>query len=177
VSEEARDKAGDPALRERLVDFLDSQNAHAGFDRVVAGLPAPLRNRRPQGSGHSCWDLLEHLRLAQKDILEFSRDPDWVSPAWPEGYWPGADGTEASESPIDDATWDRSVATFRSDLEEMKAMVLDTARDLYAPFPWGDGQTLLRQALLVIDHNAYHLGQMVDVRRLLGAWPPTAKGG
>ncbi len=170
-----RDAAeADRALRERLVDFLDSQHAHAGFDRTLAALPAELRNRRPDGVEHSCWDLLEHLRIAQKDILEFSRDPGWTSPAWPDGYWPPAAGADRE---IDDAAWQRSVDGFRADLAEMAALLRDPENDLYAPFPWGDGQTLLRQALLIVDHNAYHLGQIVGVRRQLGSWPPAAKGG
>jgi len=164
----------DRALRERLVDFLDGQHAHVGFDRTVAGLPAALRNRRAPAMEHTCWDLLEHLRLAQKDILEFSRDPDWVSPDFPGGYWPPA---EDAGRTIDDTEWQRSLDGFRADLAEMQALVRDPRNDLDAPFPWGDGQTLLRQALLVIDHNAYHLGQVVDVRRVLGAWPAAAKGG
>ena len=140
----------------------------------MAALPAALRNRRPEGAEHSCWDLLEHLRLAQQDILEFSRDPDWVSPDWPDGYWPPAGDADRA---IDDEEWQRSVEGFRRGLAEMEALVRDPERNLFAPFPWGDGQTLLRQALLVVDHNAYHLGQIVDVRRALGAWPPPAKGG
>src|SRR4029079_18998670 len=109
--------------------------------------------------------LLEHLRLAQWDILEFSRDPKHVSPKWPEGYWP------ASPEPPDAGAWEHSVATSRRDLQAMKELVADPRSDLHAPFAHGEGQTMLREALLVADHNAYHLGQMVLVRRLLGCWP------
>jgi len=156
------------ALRERLVDFLDGEHAHVGFERVVAAIgaaPADIRGQRPAGFPHSPWEILEHLRIAQKDILEFSRDPDWVSPKWPEGYWPG----EAVPAP---GAWETSVGAFRGDLDAIKELVRDPERDLFEPFPWGDGQTLLREAMLVADHNAYHVGQLVDTARLLGAWPP-----
>jgi len=159
------------ALRERLVDFLDGEHAHVGFERVIAAIeagPAELRGRRPAGFSHSPWELLEHLRIAQKDILEFSRDPDWVSPAWPEGYWPG----EAAPAP---GAWEASVEAFCNDLEAMKELVCDPERDLFEAFPWGDGQTLLREAMLLADHNAYHVGQLVDAARLLGAWPPRSE--
>jgi DinB family protein len=113
---------------------------------------------------HTPWRLVEHLRIAQRDILEFTRNPRHVSPPWPEGYWPVGD------APPDDAAWNRSVAGFRADLQAMQDLVADPATDLFAPLPHGEGQTVLREALLVADHNAYHLGQMVVVRRLLGAW-------
>jgi hypothetical protein len=114
---------------------------------------------------HSPWEILEHLRIAQEDILEFGRSPDWVSPEWPAGYWP------PSPEPPGEPAWERSLRAFRDDLATMKELVSAPDGDLYEPFPWGDGQTLLRQALLVADHNAYHLGEMVAVRRALGAWP------
>ena len=154
----------DDALREHLLYLLRGGGAHLDFEAAVAGLPAALRGARPAGVPHSPWRLLEHLRLAQWDILEFSRDPDHVSPPWPEGYWPDS-------APPDDRAWDASLAAFRADLEAMKALVADPESDLHTPFPHGNGQTLLREALLVTDHNAYHLGQLVLVRRLLGAWP------
>jgi hypothetical protein len=154
----------DRSLRDHLLYLLGGGGAHADFEATVAGLPAELRGRKPPGAPHSPWQLLEHLRLAQWDILEFSRDAGHVSPPWPEGYWP------ASEAPPDDGAWDESVAAFRADLEALKALVADPASDLHARLPHGDGQTLLREALLVADHNAYHLGQLVLVRRLLGAW-------
>ena len=159
----------DASLREHLVDLLRGKNAHLDFDRTVRDLPAADRGRRPEGLPHSPWELLEHLRIAQEDILAFSRDPDHASPDWPAGYWPDI------PAPPDASAWDRSVAAFRADLAGLEQLVLDPSRDLHAPFPWGDGQTLLREALLVADHNAYHLGQMVDVRRLLGCWPPAGE--
>ena len=158
----------DASLRRHLVDLLDSGDAHAGFDAAIRNLPANLRGVRPEGQPHTPWRLLEHLRIAQWDILEFSRGADHVSPAWPDGYWP------ATDAPPAESVWDRSVEAFRADLAAMCALVSDPANDLGAEFPWGDGQTLLREALLVADHNAYHIGQLVTLRQLLGAWPPDA---
>jgi hypothetical protein len=155
----------DRRLRDHLLNLLAGKGAHVDFEKTVAGLPPDLRGAKASGLPHTPWQLLEHLRIAQWDILEFSRDPEHVSPEWPEGYWP------ATEAPPDDAAWDASLAAFRSDLEAMKTLVADPAADLYTPFPHGDGQTLLREALLVADHNSYHLGQLVLVRRALGAWP------
>jgi hypothetical protein len=151
------------ALRDHLVKLLEGGHAHATFDAAIKGLPASLRARAPTGLPYSPWQLLEHLRIAQWDILEFSRDRGHQSPAWPEGYWP-------RETKPSEAAWRKSVAEFRRDLKAMQALVADPATDLFAPIPWGDGQTVLREALLAADHNAYHLGELVVVRRLLGAW-------
>jgi hypothetical protein len=155
----------DKALREHVLYLLDGGGAHAKFDEVVADIPPKLLGQKPAGLPHSLWRLLEHLRIAQWDILEFSRNPKHASPKWPEGYWPAA---EASPSP---AAWSASVKKFRQDLKAMQDLVKDPKTDLFAKIPWGDGQIVLREALLLADHNAYHLGQMLDVRRLLGAWP------
>ena len=155
----------DKALREHVLYLLDGGGAHAKFDEVVADIPPKLLGQKPAGLPHSLWMLLEHLRIAQRDILEFSRNPKHASPKWPEGYWPK---TEAPPSP---AAWNASVKKFRQDLKAMQDLVKDPKTDLFAKIPWGDGQTVLREALLLADHNAYHLGQMLDVRRLLGAWP------
>ena len=155
----------DQALRDHLLHLLAGGHAHIGFDEAVADVPPQLRGVRPANAAHSTWEILEHLRLAQWDILEFSRDAKHVSPAWPKGYWP------ESPEPPDTKAWDRSAAAFRADLQALQDLVADPATDLYARIPWGDGQTILREALLVADHNAYHLGQLVLVRRLLGAWP------
>ena len=155
----------DKALREHVFYLLDGGGAHAKFDEVVADIPPKLLGQKPAGLPHSLWMLLEHLRIAQWDILEFSRNPKHASPKWPEGYWPK---TEAPPSP---AAWNASVKKFRQDLKAMQDLVKDPKTDLFAKIPWGDGQTVLREALLLADHNAYHLGQMLDVRRLLGAWP------
>jgi hypothetical protein len=154
----------DQSLRKHLLYLLDGGGAHLDFDSAVADLPAPLRGARPAGVPHSPWELLEHMRIAQWDILEFSRNPKHVSPDWPAGYWP------AQPVPPDDATWDKSVGAFRADLAAMRRLVEDTKSNLHARIPQGEGQTLLREALLVADHNAYHLGQLVLVRRLLGVW-------
>ena len=155
----------DKALREHVLYLLDGGGAHAKFDEVVADIPPKLLGQKPAGLPHSLWMLLEHLRIAQRDILEFSRNPKHASPKWPEGYWPAA---EASPSA---AAWSASVEKFRQDLKAMQDLVKDPKTDLFAKIPWGDGQTVLREVLLLADHNAYHLGQMLDVRRLLGAWP------
>jgi len=154
----------DTALREQLVALMTGGNAHADFEKAIRDLPAGLRGRRPKGAEHSPWQLLEHLRIAQWDILEFSRDGRHKSPQWPEGYWP------ATAAPPDGKAWDKSVRAFRRDLKAMCALAADPATDLYAKIAHGDGQTILREALLVADHNAYHVGQLVLVRRLLGAW-------
>jgi hypothetical protein len=131
----------------------------------VADLPPELRGVRAPGTPHTAWRLVEHLRIAQWDILEFSRNPKHVSPDWPAGYWP------AGDAPPDPGAWDRSVAAFRADLAAMQALVADAGTDLFTRLPHGTGQTVLREALLVVDHNAYHLGQIVLLRRTLGAWP------
>jgi hypothetical protein len=158
--------ASDPQqqLREHLLDLLGGGNAHASFDDAVKGFPVKLRGVKPEGLPHSAWMLLEHLRIAQWDILEFSRNPQHESPKWPEGYWP----KQAEPSSADG--WDQSIEKFRRDGQEMKALVRDARTDLFSKIPWGDGQTIMREALLVADHNAYHIAQLIDVRRLLGAW-------
>jgi DinB superfamily len=154
----------DAALRQHLVNLLTLAHAHATFDDATRGLPIELRGKRPRGAEHSPWQLLEHLRIAQWDILEFSRDAQHKSPKWPEEYWP------KKPTPPDEKAWDKSVRAFRRDLKAMCTLVADEATDLYAKIPHGDGQTILREALLIADHNAYHVGQLVLVRRLLGAW-------
>jgi hypothetical protein len=151
-------------LREHLLELLGGGHAHLNFDAAVAGLPPELRGTRPPRLPHTPWRLLEHMRIAQWDILRFCIDPHHVSPEFPEGYWP------AGDAPPDPDAWDRSVAAFRADLKAMMDLVADPKTDLFAPLPHGQGQTVLREALLVADHNAYHLGQFVTVRRLLGAW-------
>lgn len=154
----------DKALREQLVKLLTGSEAHADFEAAVKDLPVELRGKVPHGAEHSPWQLLEHLRIAQWDIVEFSRDAKHKSPEWPKGYW-----SDSDKPPKEDA-WDNSVAAFRRDLQAMCELVSDDKSDLYAKLPHGDGQTLLREALLLADHNAYHIGQLVLVRRLLGAW-------
>ena len=155
---------GNAALREHLAELLTAGHAHATFEQAVKGLTPELRGKAPKGAEHSPWQLLEHLRIAQWDILEFSRNAKHESPKWPEGYWP------ESKTPTDEKAWDKSVRAFKRDLKEMCDLVQDEKTDLFAKIPHGDGQTVLREALLVADHNAYHVGQLVLVRRLLGAW-------
>ena len=155
----------DKVLREHVLYLLEGGGAHAKFDEVVAGIPPKLFGQKPAGLPHSLWMLLEHLRIAQWDILEFSRNPKYTSRKWPEEYWPK---TDAPPSP---AAWNASVKKFHQDLKAMQKLVKEPETDLFARIPWGDGQTILREALLLADHNAYHLCQMLDVRRLLGAWP------
>jgi hypothetical protein len=153
----------DKALREHLLYLLTKDGAHAGFDDAVKDFPAALRGVRPAGSPHSPWELLEHLRIAQWDILEFTRDQH-VSPDFPKGYWP------TSPEPPSAEAWDESVGKFRSDREALAKLLSDPATDLFAKLPHGEGQTVLREVLLTADHNAYHLGQLLLVRRLLDAW-------
>ena len=155
----------DDSLRQHLLELLKGGSAHARFEDAIAGIPPKLKGAKPAGFPHSPWMLLEHLRIAQWDILEFSRNRKHVSPDWPKGYWP------RSEAPPTSAAWNASIKRFRQDLKTMQDLVANPKTDLYARIPWGDGQTILREALLLADHNAYHVAQLVDVRRLLGAWP------
>jgi hypothetical protein len=151
-------------LREHLLYLLNGGGAHVRFDDVMKDMPEELRGTKPNEFPHSAWMLLEHLRLAQWDILEFSRNSKHKSPDWPKGYWP------KTEAPPSTPAWNRSIQQFRKDLKSMQDLVANSKHDVYARIPWGDGQTILREALLLADHNAYHLGQLVDLRRLLGVW-------
>jgi uncharacterized damage-inducible protein DinB len=153
----------DRSLREHLRRLLDWEDAHVGLDAAVEGIPPRLRGAVPPGLAHSPWQLLEHLRICQRDILDFCRDPKYVEPPM-EAYWP------STSAPPSEEAWDRSVAAFRRDLEDLKRLADDPAVDLFARIPHGSGQTYLRELLLVADHNAYHAGQLVDLRRLQGAW-------
>jgi len=152
-------------LRTQLARFLDWKEAHAGFDAAVIGIPLQARGLRPVGMPHSPWELLEHLRLTQRDILDFCRHPDYVEPSWPADYWP-----PSAEPPTLEA-WEESAASFRRDRESLQQLVLDPAVDLFATIPHGTGQTYIREVLLVADHTSYHVGQLVLARRLLGVWP------
>ena len=157
----------DKLLRKHLIKLLECGEAHTTFDHAVADLPAALQGKTPKGAEHSPWQLLEHLRIAQWDILEFAINAKHKSPKWPEGYWPKI------AAPPDEKAWHKSVQAFRSDMKRFIKLLADDSTDLFGTIPHGDGQTILRQALLLADHNAYHLGQLVDLRRALGAWPET----
>jgi len=151
-------------LREHLVDLLSGRGAHVDWKASFSDVAAKLRGVRPNGLPYSIWELLEHMRIAQWDILEFSRDAKHVSPAWPAGYWP------AAQAPPNAKAWGKSLKSFAQDLATMKKLVASPKTDLFAKIPHGTGQTILREALLVADHNAYHLGQVLTVRRVLGNW-------
>lgn len=152
-------------LRNHLVYLLSGGGAHVSLEQALADFPRELRGAKPVGLPFTAWRLLEHLRIAQWDILEFSRNPKHVSPEFPQGYWPEGD------APPGDAAWEKSVKAFQADLRAMQRLVKNPSTDLPARIPHGTGQTILREALLVADHNSYHLGQLVLLRRLLGAWP------
>ena len=154
----------DAALREHVLNLLREGHAHATFEQAVKNLPVELRGKVPKGAEHSPWQLLEHLRLAQLDILDFSRNANYQALKWPDDYWP------KEKAPADEKAWDKSVRAFKRDLKAMCALVEDPKTDLFAKIPHGDGQTILREALLMADHNAYHVGQLVLVRKMLGAW-------
>ena len=156
--------ADDTPVREHLFWLLKGGHAHTGFDEAIADFPRERRGVRPTGVPYSAWELLEHMRIAQNDMLRFSMSAGHVSPDWPKGYWP------RHAAPERETDWDQSISVFRSDLDEFVGLIRDPARDLYSKFPWGSGQTLMREALQIADHNSYHLGQFILVRRLLGNW-------
>ncbi len=156
----------DKSLRKHLIELLDGGHAHAPFDKIIADFPPRLRGERPSCLPHSAWMLLEHLRFTQWDVLDFSRNPKYVAAKWPDDYWP------KNPSPPNAAAWDKGIKSVQDDLNAMKKLVSDPKTDLFAKIPWGNGQTILREALLIADHNSHHLGQFIDVRRLLGIWKP-----
>ena len=159
----ARPVGNDKALRDHVLYLLRGGGAHLNFEQGVAGLPAALQGAQAPGAPHTPWQLVEHMRICQWDILDFSVNPNYKEMRF-EDYWP------KSAAPPDKAAWEESLRAFRADLKAMEKLVANPKTDLFARIPWGDGQTLLREALLIADHNAYHLGQLVLVRRLLGAW-------
>lgn len=154
----------DKTLRKQLVELLKGEGAHVPVEAALADLPPELRGRRPRGATHSPWELLEHMRMALRDILEFTRNPKYVSPDFPSGYWPD------QPAPANEAAWNASVKELRAILEDFSKMAADESNDLWAPIPHGDGQTMLREILLAADHTAYHMGQLVLTRRQLDAW-------
>ena len=161
----SKNASPDQSLREHLVYLLKGGGAHVHFMDALEGFPEAKRGTFVTGLPHTGWQLLEHTRIAQGDILEFSRNPKHVSPGFPEGYWP------KTPVPGDETAWAKSVEAFQRDLQEMIQLVENPKTNLHAKIPHGDGQTILREALLLADHNAYHLGQLVDLRRALGVWP------
>jgi len=155
----------DAAVRRHVADLLHWHDAHVDFDAAVAGIGAEHQGTRPSGLPHSPWELLEHIRLAQHDILDFCRNADYAEMTWPDDYWP------PTPAPPDAAAWEASVAAVRADREALEALATNREVDLTTKIPHGSGQTYLRELLLVADHTAYHVGQLVLVRQLLGAWP------
>jgi hypothetical protein len=153
------------AVREHLARLLSWEEAHASFDTAVAGLPEPLRGRAPAGLPYAPWQLVEHLRITQHDILDFCRNPAYQELDWPDDYWPSA------AAPPSSAAWDESLRRFREDRAALQALARDSTIDLTVRIPHGTGQTCLRELLLAADHTAYHVGELIVVRRLLGAWP------
>lgn len=156
--------SNDAALREHLSRLLAWEDAHVGFDRAVADIPVDLRGRQPAGVPYSPWQVLEHLRITQHDILDFCRNPDYRELDWPADYWP------SSATPSSAAAWDDAVNQFRQDRTALQDLAADRSIDLFALIPHGQGQTYLRELILAADHAAYHIGQLIVVRRLLGVW-------
>lgn len=154
----------DKTLRDALVAMLRKGQAHVTLEKALKGLPAVARGTRPSPALHSVYEELEHVRLAQEDILRYTLDATWRSPEWPKGYWPDPDAE------VTDERWREAFHGYRKDLDEVCALAQDTARDLTAEIPHGEGRTYLRQILLVADHNAYHTAQIVAIRKLLGDW-------
>ena len=156
-------------LREQLVALLHGGHAHMGFEEVVADFPLTLLNVRAPHVPYMPWHVVEHMRIAQWDILEFVRNPRHVSPEWPKGYWPD------QNAKTDAAQWEKTLTAFRKDLADVEALAADPATDLFGVIPHGSGQTILREILLVADHNAYHIGELGSLRQVIQAWPPGHK--
>jgi hypothetical protein len=155
---------GDALVREQLQRVLEWEEAHVGFDTAVAGIPAEVRGKRPPGLPHSPWELLEHMRRTQHDIMEFCRNPNYEELNWPADYWP------SSAAPVSAEAWEESIQQFRDDRKALQKLAADATIDLGAKIPHGSGQTYLRELVLVADHSAYHIGELVLTRRLLGTW-------
>ena len=155
---------GNDIIREQLVQLVRGGNAHLGFSDAVKSFPAEFMNTKPPNVPYTPWHLLEHLRIAQWDILEFTRSPDHVSPKWPEGYWPPVDAV------ADEKDWRKTLDSFNSDMKALEGIVQDRETDLQAEIPHAPGYTYLREILLVADHNAYHIGEFSILRQIMGTW-------
>jgi len=156
--------ADDKLLREHLIDNLKNANAHVDLFSALKDFPEDLCGKKVRGFPHSAWQLLEHIRLALHDLLVFSTDPDYTALDWPKDYWPEEDAPKSA------AAWKASIKALKADLEAFEKLIRNPESNLYAKIPWGDGQTLLREVLVAIDHNSYHVGQLVMLRQQLGAW-------
>jgi len=151
-------------VRELLLEQLTGRNAHVNFETAVEGLSLENTGNKPDGFSHTIWELVEHIRIAQHDIVSFSKDPHYQSPEWPDGYWP------ESNKPANEEQWKESLQAIKKDQREMESLVKDKNNDLLKPLAHGDGQTLFREAMLIVDHNAYHIGQIVQMRKAMGNW-------
>jgi hypothetical protein len=155
----------DRALRDQLVEFLKGGSAHVDTATALKNFPAKFYGEKPPNAPHSAWELLEHMRLALKDLLDFSTNPEYVDPNWPDDYWP------SSAAPPSEEEWKKSVRALNSDLKAFERLVLDPESNLHAEIPWAKNhQTLLHEVLLAIDHTSYHIGEIVILRRMLGIW-------
>jgi hypothetical protein len=161
----------DQALRNHLLKLLRGGQAHMTFEQAVADFPPAGINRRPPHVPYTSWHLLEHLRITQRDILDFIRDPSYREPSWPDDYWPPA------EEEADTAAWAQTLRAFREDLQALEALVHDPTTDLHATMPHGQGQTILREILVVADHNAYHIGEFAILRQVMQTWPAAREAG
>jgi hypothetical protein len=154
----------DSVLRRQLVELLRGGNAHADLKTCLEQMPAEHYGSKPDRAPYSAWQLLEHLRMALHDLLVFSTDPQYIAPKWPDDYWPHTEAPDSSEQ------WNESVSAINADLAEFEALIQNPETNLYAKIPWGEGQTFLREVLIAADHNSYHLGQIVMLRKQLGIW-------
>ncbi len=153
-----------PSIIKNLKELLNGGHAHATFEQAIKDLPAKLQGQVPEGMPYSIWQLVEHIRITQQDILEFSRDTNYESPKWPEGYWP------KEQAPENAAAWKESIAQIAKDRKTFIELLEAPGADLFTPFPHGSGQNLLREAMLIADHTSYHTGEIIVLRRLMGAW-------
>jgi len=160
----AKQKTDGATVISNLIHLLKKGNAHASLDEALKNIPFDILNKKPAQLPYSIWQLAEHIRISQLDILEFSRDPKYQSPKWPEGYWPSLTTVGAEED------WKNCMEQIKNDRDSFIELLKNAGEDLYKPFTNGDGQTLLREALVLADHNSYHTGEIIVLRRLLHDW-------